>query len=785
MPDKAEGPIPATPNASSPSPTPLQKAKRAMADGEVELAEALLRDAIQTGNPKPDVWHLWIRTAIVQGRIDVAQARSAQAIEARPNAPMLRALDSRIEALAGNPKRALWRINQAIPRWPNNFRLRLQKFQILRDLGRTLPALKALRPLRKRWFDKAEVQMACANFYRAHGRLRAAKSVIDHLLKHHPEHRQARVMQLMQANTGMETGDKHTSALSALLTRAQNNLEVSSTDAVELLQAVKLTTQPELAVTCRESIEFLANHSSQLTELDKLALLNQAERFGLSVIANQTLAEIMLAGPRTAQVANALFRKALLSIDRHQVDAVSARLLQYIPESKHAFLAAQFALSVEGPKGALDKLREPRKCRTLPEAHNIIQILWAGNSYHFALRYLRFCRRRWPEDPELRLQHARFLRESGHPQEALEAIRGPIPPAKRMPFTRIRAHSLLEIGQAEAAKAVLERASHPHRSANGIRDLHLRILIMLGREEEAYAVIEEGQRKGPGNPMASGHFSVSQIGNLLNDLVLYRREQAALPPEKHDMLATNYVHAASSVIRRRFEDTPSPTTTAGTRLIPLRVGQYWNEKTPPQAVTEIMHSWSRRPGIEYKRFDSGEAKTFLRETFGQDYEQAFRLANNIAESADFFRLCYLRHYGGFYADADDYLYGKLSNLLPPDAGMVCFLEPFDVLANNALACVPNHPAIVLASEMAREALLGRDNDNTWGKTGPGLLTRAVAHYLIRTNTSTPKERIAILPAQVLRKEVQVHIALPHKKSKRHWNATHKTADIDMRKFITA
>lgn len=774
------------PTESAPAPTPLQKAKRAMANGEMETAEALIRDAIQTGNPKPEMWHLWIRAAVAQGKIDVAQARSAQALKARPNAPLLRAMDARVEAAAGNPRRALWRINQAIPRWPNNYKLRLQKFQILRDLGRIRQALKALRPLRKRWFDKPEVQMTCANFYRAHGHLRAAESVINHLLTHRPEHRQARVMQLMLANAGSKPGDKHASPLSPLLANAQSKAEISSTDAAELLQAIRLATQPELAATCRDAIEFLANRSSQLTEQDKLALLNQAERFGLSVVASQTLAEIMMTGPRTVPVANALFRKALLSIDRHQVDAVSARLLQYIPQSRHAFLAAQFALSVEGPKRALEKLREPRKRRTLPEVHNVIRILWAGNSYHFALRYLRFCRRRWPEDPELRLQHARFLRESGQPHEALEALEGPIPPAKRLPFARIRAHSLLETGQVQAAKAELERASHPHKSVNGIRDLHLRILIMLGQEAEAYAIIEEGRQKGPGNPMASGHFSISQIGNLLNDLVLYRREQAALPPEQHDMLATNYVHAASAVIRRRFEAAPVPTApSAGTRLIPLRVGQYWNERTPPQAVTEIMHSWSSQPGIEYKRFDSNEAKTFLRETFGKEYEQAFRLANNIAEGADFFRLCYLRHYGGFYADADDYLYGKLSNLLPADVGMVCFLEPFEVLANNALACVPNHPAIVLASEMAAEALLARDNDNTWGKTGPGLLTRAVAHYFLNANPSEQKAQIAILPAQVLRKEVQVHIALPHKKSRRHWNATHKTAGIDMRQFITA
>nr|WP_145924029.1 glycosyltransferase [Halomonas elongata] len=385
----------------------------------------------------------------------------------------------------------------------------------------------------------------------------------------------------------------------------------------------------------------------------------------------------------------------------------------------------------------------------------------------------------------MRLQHARLLMDAGYPETALETLDAPIPATKRIPCARIRAHSLLEMGQVDAAKAVLDKSS-ARSVASGVLDMHLRILIMLGFEDKATELIKEAQRRGMNNRIASGHFSISLIGNLMNDLALFHREQTTLPHGDHEgYLAAHYVHAASAVVRRHCEQPVAPAQDTQ-QLIPRRVVQYWNDPKPPQSVTDIMHSWSSLPGIEYQRFNTQSARSFLRRTFGADYERAFKRANNIAEGADFFRLCYLRHYGGVYADADDRLYGQLDALLPAEAGMICFREPFGTIANNVIAAVPEHPAIVLASEMAAEALLSRDNDNTWGKTGPGLLTRAVASYLVRTtDTSLPTiQRVAIYPNYMLYRQVQVHIQLPHKKTKRHWNAT-TTTGVDMAPFFTA
>lgn len=762
----------------------LQQAKRAMANGDLELVESLVDHAVQAGNPLPVEQRLWVQVAFRQGRIDLALERSKQALEAHPHVPLLRALDARILVAAGYPRYALKRINQAISHWPNNLRLKLVKLQILRDLGRTLPALNMIRRLRRRWPKNAEVLMTVVQFYRAHGRFRAARTVLDHLLAHHPKHRQARVMRQNLANNSANSQDA-SAALPKLLAEARRNPYISSADAAEILQAVKLATTTELVSTCHEAIEFLNGIVDQLTEQDKLALFNQAERFGQAEAAHRALTGILDSGPRTPPVARTLFQKTMATVKPDQADAVISQLLRHIPKAKQASLAAEFTLRIEGPQSALEQLRQTScQRRSLPEAREIVRFLRLSNNYALGLRYLRFCRRRWLDDTELRLQHARLLVDAGHPKDALAILEGAtISTNKLASNTHIRVRSLLELGHVHTAKIELEK-ERVKKATNSNISTRLRILLTLGHENDATELIKEAQRRNLNNRLTSSHFSISLVGNLMSDLSLFRREKNSLPPGSHEgYLTARYLHPASLVVQRHVEYSPSDLQ-RGQRYIPLRVVQYWNERTPPQSVTDIMHSWSSLPDIEYERFNTQSARSFLRRTFGADYERAFRQANNIAEGADFFRLCYLRHFGGVYADADDRLYGQLDALLPAEAGMVCFREPFDILANNVIAAVPEHPAIVLASEMAAEALLSRDNDNTWGKTGPGLLTRAVATYLANTEPKVPEKRVVILPNYMLRRQVQVHMPLPHKKTKRHWNAT-STTGVDMRPFFTA
>jgi len=55
---------------------------------------------------------------------------------------------------------------------------------------------------------------------------------------------------------------------------------------------------------------------------------------------------------------------------------------------------------------------------------------------------------------------------------------------------------------------------------------------------------------------------------------------------------------------------------------------------------------------EYKFYDNNEAKKFLREEFGKEFEEKFDYFNQGPHKADLWRLCILYKYGGCYIDAD-------------------------------------------------------------------------------------------------------------------------------------
>lgn len=147
---------------------------------------------------------------------------------------------------------ALKRLNSAQAQFPKHLGLQLLRFNLLNEMGRTLPALKVLRQLRRQEFDKPQVLIAAARFYRTHGRLRAARAVLERLLAIKPEHRQARLMQLDLAR---ESATRNTaSPLPALLTRAHKLPALTVDDAAELLHAIKLTNDPALNESSREAL---------------------------------------------------------------------------------------------------------------------------------------------------------------------------------------------------------------------------------------------------------------------------------------------------------------------------------------------------------------------------------------------------------------------------------------------------------------------------------------------------------------------------------------------------
>ena len=231
---------------------------------------------------------------------------------------------------------------------------------------------------------------------------------------------------------------------------------------------------------------------------------------------------------------------------------------------------------------------------------------------------------------------------------------------------------------------------------------------------------------------------------------------------------------------RDGNDADRPTTdppSAPSRPIPLHVYQYWNDDPPPEAVAALVESWASAPGVGHTFLNRRSTLEWLA-GIGPDWTRAFRMANNPAEEADFLRLVVLWRLGGVWADADDCLLGDVTRLTA-GGGLVVFQEPMgNTIANNVLAACPRHPVLAYAAETAKADLLSRSNESTWQKTGPGLLTRAVAQFAARSileggsngRTGTLPFDITIHPQSALRREVGIHTRLPHKADAAYWNA---------------
>jgi len=170
------------------------------------------------------------------------------------------------------------------------------------------------------------------------------------------------------------------------------------------------------------------------------------------------------------------------------------------------------------------------------------------------------------------------------------------------------------------------------------------------------------------------------------------------------------------------------------RAIPRRIVQFWNDPVPPDDATSLMRSWrNANPEFEYRVFDGRAAAAYLAETHGAEVRRAFARAVEPAQRADIFRLGYLASEGGFYADADDICLATLETFVPLVATMTTAQEDYGTLCNNFIGTTPGHPVISMALQLGVEGVNRGDHDMVWLGTGPGLLTRAFAQVLSRSD----------------------------------------------------
>jgi hypothetical protein len=194
--------------------------------------------------------------------------------------------------------------------------------------------------------------------------------------------------------------------------------------------------------------------------------------------------------------------------------------------------------------------------------------------------------------------------------------------------------------------------------------------------------------------------------------------------------------------------------------IPKVLVQYWHDlQMLPSDVKECLDSWQPILDEGFSRliFDDERARSFISEHYSSKHVEAFDLCYHPAMRCNYFRLCYVFKYGGFYVDADEVYRRTGCEALVSDDKLkvqpLCYdtatdamVRPEDFLKdvafpsnrifyvnNNPLIAPAGHELLRMALERSTHILLRRsERPEIQSTTGPGNLSATLVDHAAKT-----------------------------------------------------
>lgn len=488
----------------------------------------------------------------------------------------------------------------------------------------------------------------------------------------------------------------------------------------------------------------------------------------------EALTDALGAHPNAASLWQHLFSAHLSVAPVDTAGAILELLKNRLAPQAHTLLSIRYCLEMNEYQNA------HALCRTLgPRTTNPVraferaQTLWGGQKYSTALRYVRFCVRRWPASTMLFKTFIAWGMKLGQGEMVAEVIAPHLhlhSETATLESRLLLAGFFNSLGDAVVCYKSLRALGQekPHH-----RELISKMIITLARFDDIPSILsdigdplsESGKlrhRAGvPGNLMLEYDIERSNGTVAHADPIVWARER----PES--------TLAAIRVIDQwRRDSAPSDATgsKSGTDAeIPKRLFQYWHKPNPPATIKAMVACWATKPGYSHELLDQHTAARFLKHEFGADWFRAFQLAANPSEQADLLRLCALARHGGVYADVDDALYADLDKILANRSGLILYRESMGgTIGNNFIASAADQPVMVKAAEAARDALLERSVELSWSKTGPGLLTRVLAQAILEHSSGASLGTIHIVEQSTIAQSVVMHNQNAQKSGHRHW-----------------
>lgn len=745
----------------------IDAARRAVGDSaELTLREARLRRgqgdpdgvlACLAGLPLPRSPAARIEEALAlrqKGQVDAAIALlAALRTEAADNySAAVQHVTALIEA--GRFDEALHEAAGGVGQWPDKAQARRLWARALRLKGRLSEAVATLQEAAACFPEDIETRCDLAGALRQLGQLDAAHACIAPVAVAHPRHLQATMIAAEIAEAIGEPSLAKRHLLTAF--QAWSAADAAPPGDVPALLALRVADLLRLepnSLQGRAARAQLLVAVGRLLDAQAMRLLRLCGDTGDSAGELVAVSELLGRNSLDAQVAISLIRHLVSRVGIAATAPVGERTVARV--GKDAHLAALMIRAIlDGPTVSLAQARAAgrRSAKGPNEAAVIGRLLRGAGLARTSVRYLSRAVRGWPDDVQIRIELAESLEADGQSDAALDCVaacmtRNPDFAARQAPVLRVQL--LARMGRLRDCLAEIAQIAKP---SSVIHQTQLRIALATGDLDAAEAAVRARLSDPAVSRGQKAHFSISLDGTQLNELRFLRQFEAMR--EVFDPL--EFVSAAQAVVARWAD---RKVDGGSQDVVPRQVLQYWDRAPIPAEIAAVMQSWQAAPGFAYRRFDMASARAYLQEHFDPDWARAFRAARHPAEQADFFRLAYLAVEGGVYADTDDRRVGDLDALLTRAGGALFCLEPFGAVANNFIAVPPGHPAILDAADEARRALLDQDNSNIWTKTGPGLLTRAIARHLAGCEADNSTPRLALCRKHQLARTVQFHLRI--------------------------
>lgn len=382
-----------------------------------------------------------------------------------------------------------------------------------------------------------------------------------------------------------------------------------------------------------------------------------------------------------------------------------------------------------GPSFALDWIRaNPVAGRAQEGAERVGRVLLDGGTGPLAARYLRACCRRWPEDRAIGQLAAVACDACGMEPPGCVPLSADGPSIQSLArdgatSPRVgRIEACLLAGDLEQAEAEL----------GGLR-------IEDGPLEEALLR----------RPRAT------RIGSLLNEARLLAAAEVDWTlgdVERLAPFAEGFFLPARRIVASLA---PDPNRGRGRSPVPEAVHLVWPSSAPPSAEAErLFEAWRAATRRAVTVHLVADGATCMAEAGGEAALRAFRMTQDEAQKADMLMLALSVVKGGAVVMADQWPARAVDALLDTATAPLLFRDRDGSVSLDAIVAPAGHALSRRALASVVTSCLAWDNDHRWFKTGPGLMTRAMAIHLMQSDRADAP--VDLRPVAALRRHMYRH-----------------------------